>query len=99
MNAAVGSDSESQSQNMETREDPGVGIGDIVKVLYLKSRDTKLFTVRANANDLPQSGTQPVGIESPLGQAIEGLEVNDEASFMVNQQQQPIRIVSIQKVQ
>ena len=78
-------------------EDPGVTVGDIVKVLYLLTNEVKTFTIVKNKEMPTTEGTIAAPINSPLGQAVEGCEEDDETSFLMQQKQQPLRILSISK--
>ena len=72
-------------------------VGDVVKVLYLERNDEKTFTIVSD-KDMPIfEGTTMAPIASPLGQALEDYEEGDETSFLLQQRQVHLRILSITK--
>ena len=70
---------------------------DLGIILYSKTDKEQEFTVTKDSNGPTKRGTTALPIDSPLGEAIEGCEEGDISSFLIENKQQTIQIVSVVK--
>ena len=90
-------DLDSITDRVEGFSDPGTELGDVVTILYMNSRDDKVFSIVSGQESPVGAGTLRLLTSAPLFEAIEGCEEGEEASYLVDQKQQTVQILSVIK--
>ncbi len=87
-------DTDTETETLNNDQDI-IQVGDTIKIQYLGSDEQeKTFTI-SNANREPRDGE--IKHSSPIAEAILGLEIDEEASFLIGQRRTTVRVLEIKK--